>query len=319
MRQILVGYNSLLHSNCHQFWSNILCLCSSHIPKHQLSITMVHIRNGGPFTVRLVDSSPSWQTFSLSLITLNDFVPEGLRLCAVWHIVSGILCVVMAFLWQLDYAAHLSSSPSLLCILKQPRHIFRESCIKPEVICTSFLASPTVFLALCGWNFSWSTWLWFGFNRTPIFHFLIRVWTLLIFSYTPFLFCKAQLPFPADPLTILLLSSWLRITSVNETCMGLSGAQKVTDLLYTPTDYKQTHHRWRWWHFIAFLTFLCRVQVTRVCKRLIWVIWVVWVVLKKSNHSLTIKAVSQQRVKERVCVIIHTVWKFCRVCKLTPT
>lgn len=52
-------FDSLLHSYCHQFWWNILCLCSSHIPKHQLSITMFHIRNGGPFTVRLVDSSPS--------------------------------------------------------------------------------------------------------------------------------------------------------------------------------------------------------------------------------------------------------------------
>lgn len=208
-----------------------------------------HSRSGVPFITGLVDSKCSVYGFGQK-VQFSSHHSKWLcawrfeaRLCAVWHFVSGTLCGICC----------------LLCILKQPHHIFSES---PEVICTFFLASPTVFLAVVAEILVGLRDCGLVSTEPPIFHFLIRVWTMLIFSYIRFLFYKVQLPFPADLLTILLLSPWLRITSVNERCMGLSGAQKVTDLLYTPTDYEQTHHRWRWWHFIAFLTFLCQV----VCK-----------------------------------------------------
>lgn len=103
-----------------------------------------------------------------------------------------------------------------------------------------------------GWDFCWSNWPWFGFNR--IFH---TVWTLLIaFSnlYIPFQFRTVQLPFPADPLTTLLLSPWLRIQKHHcntEWKMQGSVTRPKTHwpLIHTHThtrDYKQTDQRWGW-------------------------------------------------------------------------
>lgn len=51
---------------------------------------MFHSRNGGPFIIGLVDSSPNGtmfmvvdKKFTFALITPNDFVPEVLRLVSV--------------------------------------------------------------------------------------------------------------------------------------------------------------------------------------------------------------------------------------------
>ena len=123
---------------------------------------MFHSRNDVPFIIGLVDSSPNVafmvvaKKLNFDLITPNDFVPEGLRLglCAVWRIASGILCgicVVMAFFWLLDHAAHLSSSASLLCILKH--HMFSESPVFHLKLFMGFSLHPK--------QFSWQLWLKF--------------------------------------------------------------------------------------------------------------------------------------------------------------
>lgn len=90
-------FDYILHSSCHQFWPDFLCLFSSHMTK----TSAIHLCfNDVNFIICLVDSSPNVtfivvaKKFNFGLITSNNFVPEGLSLCAVCRIVSKILCAI---------------------------------------------------------------------------------------------------------------------------------------------------------------------------------------------------------------------------------
>lgn len=133
--------------------------------------------------------------------------------------------------------AHFSSHAFLLCILKHPHHFF--SCISAEVICEFFFASRTLFLAVVAESFT------FGRSdrglvstESLIFHFLIRVWTLLIgilssFDIFIYLFpvLHSSVTFTHRSFDNSLLYPWLRIQRYQ--CKGLSAAQKLTEPLYT--------------------------------------------------------------------------------------
>ena len=89
----------------------------------------------------------------------------------VWQIVSGAVlwcCHSNGFFWQLDRAAHFCSSTSLLFILKQLHATFSWSSM------WVFLCNLNNFSGNCGWNLCWSTWLWFGINRTLHFPLLYQ-------------------------------------------------------------------------------------------------------------------------------------------------
>lgn len=147
-----VFFDNILHSSCHKSWPNILCLCSSHIPKTSVILLVFYSRNGVPFITGLVDSSPNvyccgqkvqyWSHHSIWLCARRIVA----CLCAVWRI-----CVVMAFFWRLDHSTHLSSSASLLYILKQPHYVFSNSPVF-QVVCGFFFASLKNFPGSCVWH-----------------------------------------------------------------------------------------------------------------------------------------------------------------------
>lgn len=88
-------------------------------------------------------------------------------------------------------------------------------------------------------------------------------WLMLSIAWISFfLFHKVQLSSPTDPLIILLLSLWLRIQHQCSTG-GLSGAQKLTDVLYTQTNYKETDH--------GLVTFI--IKTFMVYKHWSWSFW----------------------------------------------
>lgn len=112
--------------------------------------------------------------------------------------------VAMAFSWQL--VAHFSSSASLSSFMKQPQHLLQKLSGVLSVHRKQFFC------------FCWSTWTMVWFNQNPEFstslsefqHYWLASsvpWTLF---YMPFLFCRARSPLLVDPVTILLLSPWLR-------------------------------------------------------------------------------------------------------------
>ncbi len=169
----------------------------------------------------------------------------------------------MAFFWQLDCAAHFSSSAFLLCILKQPHHVSVEKPLCQLKLFVGFSLHPE--------QFSWQLWLkflsvyltlaWYQQNlsfSTSLSEFELY-WlafsNLWVSFYVFFLFYKVQLPSFAGLLTVLLLSPWLRIQqSQCSTGWNAQGSVKRTEthwLLYTDTNYKQTGHRCRQLPLIA--------------------------------------------------------------------
>ena len=72
------------------YFDQVSCAFVTHtFPKHQRSTSMFHSRNGVPFIIGLVDSSPNImfmvvaKKLNFGLITQNYFVPEVLRLVSV--------------------------------------------------------------------------------------------------------------------------------------------------------------------------------------------------------------------------------------------
>ena len=78
------------------------------------------------------------------------------------------------------FTAHLSSSASLLCILKQPHHMFSESPVfHLSCYLWGFLCIQTIFLAVVAEILVGLPDRGLVSTEPLIFHFLIRVWTLL--------------------------------------------------------------------------------------------------------------------------------------------
>lgn len=176
----------------------------------------------------------------------KTFFPKILKLCAVWHIVSRLLCgisVAMTFFWQLNHTTHFPESASFMLPLE--------------------IATPISFWLL---YFSWS-YLWFFSLHCQQFScqmlqkcmlvYLTEVWfqrnpsmstfklefqhCWLDFSvpwisfYIRFLFCTVQLLFHPNTLTILLL--WLR----NQRCQ-CSTAWKMQGFVRGPETHTSTVH-----------------------------------------------------------------------------
>ena len=192
---------------------------------------------------------------------------------------SRLLCgigVVIAFFWLFNHAAHFSSSASLLCILKQ-RHHFFQRVILGSFFATIFLAVVTeivVGLTDCG--------RWLPFSIPWISFYIL------------FLFYKVQLPSPADPLIILLLSPWLRIQQWQcSSGWNMQGSVRSpeTQWLFVHTHRLQANRSQ-----VRTVTFrrhlnpcvhIIRKKTSRVCKLLIRIIWVCChYVLKKQTQFL---------------------------------
>lgn len=169
-----VFFNNMLNLSWHQFWPSFQCLCSLHIPRTWAThLRVLQYRNGVLFIKRLVDSSPN-VTFTVCLwpksVLVSSFQMTFFQsLCQCWLAYcmrDTVLCGICGHCSQFFFKCLLASWNSLTTFFFQ------------RVLYVSwsywwfFSCILKTFPGSCCWNFGWSVWPWFDFNRIPHFPLL---------------------------------------------------------------------------------------------------------------------------------------------------